>query len=276
MFIPIEKISNLQEFKKDIFSGKVFVFQRSKTSNDLITQIKNKIQNIYDGEIEKIHYLKNSEDISKDIVSKLKNHEDFRKLFSNFLFEIGYNKGETFWDRFVVRVAPAENNLPYREASRINIHRDTWGTNLYQQINWWAPVSNVEEKNTMIFYPDYFDVPVKNTTSTWDLNIYLANRKKGDFSYPSAPQLKEDLPSNIKKIPVTIKPGEILCFSGAHLHSSSKEKSENTRISFEIRTICENDLNSSAQAPNVDCDLQWKFPKIFKKINDNSPLKITS
>ncbi len=128
----------------------------------------------------------------------------------------------------------------------------------------------------MIFYPDYFDVPVKNTTSTWDLNIYLANRKKGDFSYPSAPQLKEDLPSNIKKIPVTIKPGEILCFSGAHLHSSSKEKSENTRISFEIRTICENDLKSSAQAPNVDCDLQWKFPKIFKKINDNSPLKITS
>ena len=51
----------------------------------------------------------------------------------------------------MVRVAPAENNLPYREASRINIHRDTWGTNLYQQINWWAPVSNVEEKNTMIF-----------------------------------------------------------------------------------------------------------------------------
>ena len=276
MFTPIEKISNLQEFKKNIFNGKIFVFQKSKTSNELVTQIKKKVQVIYEGELEKIHYLKNSEDISKDIVSKLKNHETFRKLFTNFLNEIGYNKGGTFWDRFVVRVAPAENNLPYREASRINIHRDTWGTNLYQQINWWAPVSNVEEKNTMIFYPDYFDVPVKNTTSTWDLNIYLANRKKGDFSYPSAPQLKEDLPSNINKIPVTIKPGEILCFSGAHLHSSSKEKSENTRISFEIRTICDNDLNSSAQAPNVDCDLQWKFPKIFKKINDNSPLKITS
>ena len=52
MFIPIEKISNLQEFKKDIFSGKVFVFQKSKTSNDLITQIKNKIQNIYDIELQ--------------------------------------------------------------------------------------------------------------------------------------------------------------------------------------------------------------------------------
>ena len=88
--------------------------------------------------------------------------------------------------------------------------------------------------------------------------------------------LNDYLNNIVNKIPVTIKPGEILCFSGAHLHSSSKEKSENTRISFEIRTICENDINSSVQAPNVDCDLQWQFPKIFKKINDNSPLKKTS
>ena len=52
MFIPIEKISNLTEFKKDIFSGKVFVFQKSKTSSELITQIKNKALSIYDGELE--------------------------------------------------------------------------------------------------------------------------------------------------------------------------------------------------------------------------------
>ena len=66
----------------------------------------------------------------------------------------------------------------------------------------------------MIFFPDYFSKPVKNSTATWDLNIYLANRKKGDFSYPSAPQLKERLPENVNKLPVMIKPGEILCFSG--------------------------------------------------------------
>ena len=93
MFTPIKKISNLQEFKKNIFAGKIFVFQKSKTSNELVTQIKNKVKSIYEGKLEKIHYLKNSEDISKDIVSKLKNHETFRKLFTNFLNEIGYNKG---------------------------------------------------------------------------------------------------------------------------------------------------------------------------------------
>ena len=54
MFIPIEKISNLQEFKKNIFNGKIFVFQKSKTSNEIVTQIKKKVQVIYEGELEKI------------------------------------------------------------------------------------------------------------------------------------------------------------------------------------------------------------------------------
>ena len=42
MFTPIEKISDLQEFKKNIFDGQIFVFQKSKTSNELVTQIKKK------------------------------------------------------------------------------------------------------------------------------------------------------------------------------------------------------------------------------------------
>ena len=128
----------------------------------------------------------------------------------------------------------------------------------------------------MVFFPEYFNRPVKNSTKTWDLNIYLENRKKGDFSYPSAPELLEDLPENLTIWPVTIKPGEILCFSGSHLHSSSKQKSENTRFSYEIRTVCQSDLNEKNEAPNVDCELQWQFPKIFRNMKDNSPMKMTS
>jgi hypothetical protein len=192
------------------------------------------------------------------------------------LISINFLQGESYWDKFVVRVAPAKNEFGYREASRIGVHRDTWGTNIHQQINWWAPISSIEKTNTMVFFPEYFDKPVKNSTATWDLNIYLENRKKGDFSYPSAPELLEDLPENLKIWPVTIKPGEILCFSGSHLHSSSKDKSENTRFSYEIRTICQNDLDEKNEAPNVDCELQWQFPKIFRNMKDNSPMKMTS
>ena len=276
MFEPIKKISNLKKFKQQLFDGKIFVFKKSNTSLKIIQEIKDKIYKRYNGDLDKLHLLDNCEEISAYLVSHLKNSEIFLKLFKNFLEEIEFYNGESYWDKFVVRVAPAENKFSYREASRIKTHRDTWGTNIHQQINWWAPINNLDPTNTMLFFPDYFSKPVKNSTATWDLDIYLANRKKGNFSYPSAPQLEEKLPENVNILPVTIKPGEILCFSGCHLHSSSKERSEKTRFSYEIRTICQNDIDNDIAAPNTDCELRFQFPKIFRHIDDNSPLKLSS
>ena len=276
MFEPIDKILNLSEFKKDIFKGKIFVFKKSKIILDLVQEIKKNILIEYNGPLEKLHHLDNCEEISSTLVTNLKKIPEFKKLFKIFLKEINFFHENSYWDQFRVRVAPAQNKFSYREASRINSHRDTWGTNIHQQINWWAPISSISETNTMIFYPDYFSKAVKNSTSTWDLNIYLEHRKREDFSYPSAPQLLEDLPQDASVLSVNIEPGEILCFSGCHLHSSSKEKSDNTRFSYEIRTICQDDLDNRREAPNTDCDLQWQFPKIFRNINDNSPLKFTS
>ena len=276
MFEPIDKILNLSEFKKDIFKGKIFVFKKSKIILDLVQEIKKNILIEYNGPLEKLHHLDNCEEISSTLVTNLKKKPEFKKLFKIFLKEINFFHENSYWDQFRVRVAPAQNKFSYREASRINSHRDTWGTNIHQQINWWAPISSISETNTMIFYPDYFSKAVKNSTSTWDLNTYLEHRKREDFSYPSAPQLLEDLPQDASVLSVNIEPGEILCFSGCHLHSSSKEKSDNTRFSYEIRTICQDDLDNRREAPNTDCDLQWQFPKIFRNINDNSPLKFTS
>ena len=276
MFEPIDKILNLSEFKKDIFKGKIFVFKKSKIILNLVQEIKKNILIEYNGPLEKLHHLDNCEEISSTLVTNLKKIPEFKKLFKIFLKEINFFHENSYWDQFRVRVAPAQNKFSYREASRINSHRDTWGTNIHQQINWWAPISSISETNTMIFYPDYFSKAVKNSTSTWDLNTYLEHRKREDFSYPSAPQLLEDLPQDASVLSVNIEPGEILCFSGCHLHSSSKEKSDNTRFSFEIRTICQDDLDNRREAPNTDCDLQWQFPKIFRNINDNSPLKFTS
>ena len=276
MFEPIDKILNLSEFKKDIFKGKIFVFKKSKIILNLVQEIKKNILIEYNGPLEKLHHLDNCEEISSTLVTNLKKIPEFKKLFKIFIKEINFFHENSYWDQFRVRVAPAQNKFSYREASRINSHRDTWGTNIHQQINWWAPISSISETNTMIFYPDYFSKPVKNSTSTWDLNTYLEHRKREDFSYPSAPQLLEDLPQDASVLSVNIEPGEILCFSGCHLHSSSKEKSDNTRFSYEIRTICQDDLDNRREAPNTDCDLQWQFPKIFRNINDNSPLTFTS
>ncbi len=138
---------NSKQFKKEIFNGKIFVFEKSKITNKLVDQIKKKIEIDYSGELEKLHHLSNCEEISTHLVAKLKNTEIFKKLFYEFLVSINFLQGESYWDKFRVRVAPAKNKFGYREASRIGVHRDTWGTNIHQQINWWAPVSSIEETN---------------------------------------------------------------------------------------------------------------------------------
>ena len=276
MIEPISKIGDLKKFKEDIYSGRIFSFKKNSISLKLVAEIKNLISTSYEGHLDNFHHFEKHEDLSVKLINELKNQKPFKELFKRFLTDIGFNQGKTYWDKFVVRIAPASDKFKPRENSRIGIHRDTWGTNIHQQINWWAPINDLDVKNTLIFYPDYFSKKVRNSTASWDLNVYLEKRKQNDFSYPSAPELLESLATDIKTLPITIEPGEILCFSGSHLHSSTKEKSLKTRFSYEIRTVCMDDIESNIQAPNIDCDLKWQFPKIFRHVETNSQLEIAS
>ena len=276
MIEPISKIGDLKKFKEEIYSGRIFSFKKNSISLNLVAEIKNLISTSYEGHLDNFHHFEKHEDLSVKLINELKNQKTLKDLFKSFLTDIGFNQGKTYWDKFVVRIAPASDKFKPRENSRIGIHRDTWGTNIHQQINWWAPINDLDVKNTLIFYPDYFSKKVRNSTASWDLNVYLEKRKQNDFSYPSAPELLESLATDIKTLPITIEPGEILCFSGSHLHSSTKEKSLKTRFSYEIRTVCMDDIESNIQAPNIDCDLKWQFPKIFRHVETNSQLEIAS
>ena len=276
MIEPISKIGDLKKFKEEIYSGRIFSFKKNSISLKLVAEIKNLISTSYEGHLDNFHHFEKHEDLSVKLINELKNQKTLKDLFKSFLTDIGFNQGKTYWDKFVVRIAPASDKFKPRENSRIGIHRDTWGTNIHQQINWWAPINDLDVKNTLIFYPDYFSKKVRNSTASWDLNVYLEKRKQNDFSYPSAPELLESLATDIKTLPITIEPGEILCFSGSHLHSSTKEKSLKTRFSYEIRTVCMDDIESNMQAPNIDCDLKWQFPKIFRHVETNSQLEIAS
>ena len=276
MIEPISKIGDLKKFKEEIYSGRIFSFKKNPISLNLVAEIKNLISTNYEGLLDNFHHFEKHEDLSVKLINELKNQKTLKDLFKSFLKDIGFNQGKTYWDKFVVRIAPASDKFKPRENSRIGIHRDTWGTNIHQQINWWAPINDLDVKNTLIFYPDYFSKKVRNSTASWDLNVYLEKRKQNDFSYPSAPELLESLATDIKTLPITIEPGEILCFSGSHLHSSTKEKSLKTRFSYEIRTVCMDDIESNIQAPNIDCDLKWQFPKIFRHVETNSQLEIAS
>ena len=91
-----KKILNLQEFKKEIFNGKIFVFNQSDIALNLIQEIKNKIYQNYNGDLDKLHLSNSCEDISTKLVSDLKNTIKFLNLFRDFLKEINFYHGSTF------------------------------------------------------------------------------------------------------------------------------------------------------------------------------------
>lgn len=197
-----------------------------------------------------------------------------KQAFSEALEAIGLNLDDTFCDRFIFRVVPPKSDLAEGAHSRVDTHRDTWGAGIYQQMNWWAPLYPYDVANGIQFYLDYFDQPIANTTAEWRYEQYSDARQqqsaelKPDFK--SVPSLLEKPLGRIFR-PV-IEPGELLCFSAAHLHGSGTNNTAQSRFSYETRTVNLQDIRSGKQAANVDNDSSAQLLKLFRKLSDASPL----
>jgi ectoine hydroxylase-related dioxygenase (phytanoyl-CoA dioxygenase family) len=72
---------------------------------------------------------------------------------------------------------------------------------------------------------------------------------------------------------LVIEPGDLLCFSGAHLHASVPNVSAETRCSVELRTVNIDDVARDRGAPDLDgrapqVPLHW-----FRSMSDGTALQ---
>lgn len=165
-----------------------------------------------------------------------------RELFAHALAQSGMDVTRNFADKLFLRCVPPTENSQAQFRGSIGYHRDTWGSNIQQQINWWTPLYPISEANTLVFYPDYWSKPVANTTAEWSFEAFrearrLARSQSSDaqIDYPYAPEAKEAINSD-NGIPILIEPGDLLCFSSAHLHGSSPEPRSGFRFNLEMRS----------------------------------------
>jgi hypothetical protein len=192
-----------------------------------------------------------------------------KELVCAVLETVGADLGETFWDWLYLRMQ-APDGSGDSSGQTLAPHRDTWSSNVYQQTNWWTPIRPVSEERTIAFFPAYWLVPIGNSSADWDLDEVRARRKAGDTAVEMVPELTEPVaPSS--ELRIVIEPGDLLCFSGAHLHASVPNTSDRARVSLEVRTVNAADmkrrgaLNIDGQAPRVP--LNW-----FRGVRDGAPL----
>lgn len=198
------------------------------------------------------------------------------------------------WDSTrLVSANPTQSVLPP--------HRDTWGSCIDAQINWWAPIFSVESNRTLEIFPALFDTPIPNTSGQWSVKEFAAWKKfvangadvdEGvgviDGEIPAPPMLPtvaptsndSDCPDHVEflnGVAVVVDPGDLVLFSAAHLHRSVPNKSAVHRFSTEIRTVFLPDVRAGHGAPNVDCALE-RAPRLnwFHSLNDPSTMASTA
>ena len=206
-------------------------------------------------------------------------HTEIRQAWAEAFQALGMDVSDTASDRLRLRFQTHHNDEMTRRGDTatgsLPLHRDTWGSNLYAQINWWAPVYTISAARTMALYPSAWNQALQNSSAEFDLPDVVQRRRDGGYSGVSVaevvPRLTESVDAG-QAVPVEIEPGELIAFSGAHLHGSIANRTGLTRVSIETRTVRINDVIAGRGAPNVDGESAWMGPGWFHRISDQENL----
>jgi ectoine hydroxylase-related dioxygenase (phytanoyl-CoA dioxygenase family) len=71
---------------------------------------------------------------------------------------------------------------------------------------------------------------------------------------------------------LVIEPGDLLCFSGAHVHASVPNSAGVARFSVEVRTVDAGDVADDHGAPNVDGEAHRVAKDWFQHVDDGTSL----
>jgi hypothetical protein len=197
-----------------------------------------------------------------------------KELFRAALEHVGVDPARSYWDSIYLRLVPPIEPGAERQVGRIGFHRDTWSSNVLQQTNWWATIRPLSADRTIAFYPAYWSRPIANTSADWDLDEIRTLRRSGkrDEDIEIVPEPSEPVDTS-SELRIVVEPGDLLCFSGAHLHATVPNVSDQTRVSVELRTVSMDDLAQGRGAPDVD----GRAPKVplewFRSMEDGAPLR---
>ena len=205
------------------------------------------------------------------------NPPEAKQLWRAMFEAIGFDPDMTGRDRLMLRFQPpipADGEAHRaRSTATVGFHRDSWGTNLPAQVNWWAPVWPITAGRTFAFLPELFDKPLANDSADFDLSEVMGfNRSaRPEADRPRmAPRPVEEIDPALGQ-PVVIAPGEIIAFSAQHAHVGVPNHTDRTRISLETRTLRFADVAAGRGAPNVDGRALWVAYGLFRRLSDGLP-----
>lgn len=254
------------ERREKVFRGDVIVFRQVNSMRQLCS-LAAEIACDYFGvdDPTKFHELVDAETYLSVVGQAQKfftGNSEAKHLFQNALLECGVDKNSTYWDWFPLRIQPPIKFKSHvgRETTGLPIHRDVWFANIFEQNNWWAPIFDIEPERALTIFPSYWTKKIRNTSEGFNLQEWRELRKKVTESGGKLKELQDAHPGIEvtdkidfdDAIHLILQPGDIVCWSAAHLHGGLPNKSRSARFSTEVRTVNIQDTGNGSGAPNID------------------------
>ncbi|MBB5192262.1 hypothetical protein HNQ50_003003 [Silvimonas terrae] len=261
MNLYINQLQTKADFRRAIYSGDIFLNTRLQTAQDLCSFAQESITAAFDGEKDHqaLHkmmpvevFVAKVEKLKRQFTNSLRSKE----LIRSFTEEIGADPREYIFDVPRIRVVPHYDYLHAGVSYAYRPHRDTWYGGVDCQINTWMPVYTIGPDQTMMINPGYFDKPVQNTSRDWSLSNWMSVQRdkareniREEVRVHPVPLEEIDTASEIRMAGNT---GEMIIFSGSHLHGTVPNYTDQTRFSIDFRLIHLDDLKHKRGAINMD------------------------
>ncbi len=252
-----------------LYRGELIVFRGFDAMVQLTDQLRAHCIRYFGSDPTQVHHTMSSSEIeqaNEALRTVIRKDSDVDLAWRQVLSAIHTDLDETYGDSMVIRVQPPRSGAQGERTQPLCAHRDTWGSNLPAQVNWWAPLYETTPERTLAIFPGFFARIVENNSADWDFQeMVQAHRTKSASGYPLLPTATE-APNWDDALVVSLLPGDLLCFSGAHLHASVPNTTSLTRLSFETRTVNRRDMAAGSGAPNVDGSAPFMTAQIFRNL----------
>lgn len=263
-----------------LYEGQVFVFSPRPSSVALCEFAKGMIEEAF-GPLdprEAQYHMPVEQYVS--IVAPLKpkfiHHPRTMELLREVVRELGCDLTQTFLDVPRLRMVTHGGYLTSGVGYAHHAHRDTWYSAPMCQLNWWLPIYDFESESSMAFLPRYWNVPVRNGSSSFNYYRWNAEGRKNAAQHIKSdtrkqPRAEEPIEMD-PQVRVVCPPGGIILFSAAQMHVTVANTSGHARYSIDFRTVHISDVAAQSGAPNLDSASSGTSLRDFRRASDLAPM----
>ena len=246
--------------RERLYQGELFVYLPVPSSLDFCDFAREMIGEAFPGLDPQIAQRSLPVERFAEVLAELKpkfiHHPKSKEYIRRILGDLGCDLEKTYFDVPRMRTSTSDNYLTSGIAYAFHMHRDTWYSAPFSQLNWWIPIYEIEPENAMAFHPRYWNQPVRNGSSSYNYDEWNLTGRKTAAQHVKTDTRKQPRPEEPvdpdPQIRVILPVGSILVFSAAQMHSTVPNTSGRTRFSIDFRTVNIDDIVAHRGAPNLD------------------------